>query len=75
MRHTHYTRVNTRTGEIMVAPFGPEDGARFKAAFVDYGYTTGAALLIVNRWNFVATIQPNPNTEWFFYLHTVEGAA
>jgi hypothetical protein len=75
MRHTHYSRVNTQTGAVEQLPFSDVDGRTFGEPILDTGYSTRTALLIVNRWNYINTLQPNPHAQYFYYVHSVDGAA
>lgn len=71
-RHKQYTRISIRTGLVEKLPFIEEDGQRFNAGSLD-GYPTEVALLIVNRWNYLATFHSTPS--FLYYLHNAEGAA
>ena len=71
MTHTHCTRINLRDGSKSYVEFGEIDGKFFRAKWHN-GFYTKVALLIVNRWNYVAQLQAK--VEYTYYLHTAEGA-
>ena len=75
MLHTHCTRINTHDGTKSFVAFGEIDGMQhdwkyYRAA----GYRTREALLIVNRWNYIAQLTYR-NPEYIYYLHTADGAS
>jgi hypothetical protein len=72
MTHTHVTRIDLRDGSKSYVELGEIDGTHFDAAWRN-GFSTEVALLIVNRWNYIATLQSR--IEFHYYLHTAEGAA
>lgn len=72
MRHTHYTRITISTGLVERLPFVEDDGHRFNAGRLD-GYTENMALLIVNRWNYLASMQ-SVHPRFLYYLNSAEGA-
>jgi hypothetical protein len=75
MKHTHCTRINLRDGSKSYVEFGEIDGKDFAAKCEwknNKAFHTKTALLIVNRWNYVAQLQSR--IEYTYYLHTAEGA-
>jgi hypothetical protein len=73
MTHTHCTRINLRDGSKSFVEFGEVDGKAFHAKWHN-GFYTKVALLIVNRWNYIAALQRIGRIEYHYYLHTAEGA-
>lgn len=78
MNHTHAVRITIATGERVDVNFGEIDGIYFdkpghKLADGNLvAFDAETALLIVNRWNYVGTLQSR--IEWVYYLPTVDGA-
>lgn len=71
MRHTRYTRITVSTGKVETLRFVEDDGHRFNAGSLD-GYTENVALLIINRWNYLASMQ-SVHPRFLYYLNSVEG--
>lgn len=59
---TSYKRMHTDTGEIEELPFAAIDGQRYGVRF-ERGegvvFTENVALQIVNRWNYINSLQPS----------------
>lgn len=79
MTHTHYARVNMQTGAVELCKFNSAEGAFLGWGDIPNqrfaGFPTNPALLIVNRWNYLSTLQLSVKPSWFYYLPTVEGAS
>ena len=73
LKHKSATCIDLKTNQYRKVEFGDIDGKMFGAVMDEEGYKTETALLIVNRWNYIATLQPRA-PEYFYYLHTVGGA-
>ena len=78
--YTHAIRKLVKTGEETRVEFGEIDGnilglpAMFESSHdgAFKGYTRESALVIVNKWNYVATLQPS-GVEYLYFL-PCEGA-
>jgi hypothetical protein len=79
MNHTHAVRVDVETGEKTDVNFGQIDGKYFHQEGHTFAggrltsFDIETALLIVNRWNYVAQLQSTP-IQWLYYLPTADGA-
>ncbi len=81
MRHTHAIRFNTLTGLATHVSFNTYHGSFFtdrgsSNRFRDGGYSTEDALIIVNRWNYLAylVVARRSVQADFYYLPSAEGA-
>ena len=74
MIHKYAIRKIVKTGEESRVEFGEIDGNSLGigAQWQD-GYPTDIALHIVNKWNYVATLQNR--VEFIYYLPAVESAS
>jgi len=73
MIHKYCIRTIIKTGETSKVEFGEIDGAGVdrRGEFErDGGLTEHTALLVVNKWNYVATLQSR--VEYAYYLPAVE---
>jgi hypothetical protein len=73
MIHKYAIRTIVKTGETSKVEFGEVDGAGVgrRGEFEhEGGFTEHTALLVVNKWNYVATLQSR--VEYAYYLPAVE---
>lgn len=79
MIHSRYKSMDVRTGQIEIKPFAYIDGVRFGYTELLFktsgGFDGETALLVTNRWNYLASIQPYPTVSRVYFVHSVEGAS
>jgi hypothetical protein len=78
--HTYAIRTRLSTGDRTAVPFGEvdagQDGVTWYKCSADpkhCGLDTISALLVINRWNYIAATAYS-KVDYFYYLPTADGA-